>query len=100
MLNRFRFFTLFLGHLEGVHTFKPPLKQHPEVRVNIHLLLRALELWRAAQKQVEIEQTETFDYKGNKGFEKRVKIHKSEYHEMQIQVLRNIFAMWGMEFVK
>ena len=31
LLNRFRFFTLFLGHLEGVHTFKPPLKQHPEV---------------------------------------------------------------------
>ena len=45
-----------------------------------------MELWRAAQKQVEIEQTETFDYKGNKGFEKRVKIHKTEYHEMQIQV--------------
>ena len=50
------------------------------------IFLRALELWRAAQKQVEIEQTETFDYKGNKGFEKRVKIHKTEYHEMQIQV--------------
>ena len=45
-----------------------------------------MEVWRAAQKQMEIEQTNTFDYRGNKGFEKRVKIHKSEYHEMQIQV--------------
>ena len=45
-----------------------------------------MEVWRAALKQMEIEQTNTFDYRGNKGFEKRVKIHKSEYHEMQIQV--------------
>ena len=39
---------------------------------------------------MELEQTETFDYKGNTGFEKRVKIHSSEFHEMQIEV-----EWWG-----
>ena len=43
-------------------------------------------MWRSAQKQMELEQTETFDYKGNTGFEKRVKIHSSEFHEMQMEV--------------
>ena len=60
-----------------------------------------MELWRAAQKQVEIEKTETFDYKGNKGFEKRVKIHKTEYHEMQIQVkASSIAGQFGLIHLK
>ena len=46
---------------------------------------RALDVWRAAQKQMEFEQTETFDYKGNTGFEKRVKIHSGEFHETPIE---------------
>lgn len=33
---------------------------------------------RAAQKQIEFEKTEVFDFGNNKGFEKKVRIHKSE----------------------
>ena len=42
-------------------------------------------MWRAAQKRMDLEQTESFDYKGNTGFEKRVKIHSSEFHETLIE---------------
>ena len=45
---------------------------------------------------MELEQTETFDYKGNTGFEKRVKIHSSEFHEMQIEVSICMALSWGL----
>lgn len=39
---------------------------------------------------MEFEQTETFDYKGNTGFEKRVKIHSSEFHETPIEEMDEV----------
>ena len=57
-------------------------------------------MWRSAQKQMELEQTETFDYKGNTGFEKRVKIHSSEFHEMQIEVRGRVVGVGNISIFR